>query len=134
MRKNCFAAGQRFLEFGLALIERREALFRVAEFGLGGANAPGGIEKVLREFLAVALDLVDLALELCLLLVRALQIAEQGVEFALAFGPLNFLGVGGGWRLLRRGGGKKSGRPGERGEAAKAANHEAHTATGPGPG
>src|SRR5258708_14602070 len=92
LRKNRFAAGKRFPEFGLGMIERGEALCRVAEFGFGGANAAGGIEKVLRELLAVVLDFIDLAFELCLLLARALQIAEQGVELALPLGAFGFLG------------------------------------------
>src|SRR4029077_1541883 len=101
LRKNRFAAGKRLPEFGLALIERGEALFRVAEFGFGGANATGGIEKVLRELLAVVLDFVDLAFELRLLLARALQIAEQAVQLVLPLGAFGFLSAGGGGgRLL----------------------------------
>src|ERR1700682_6543334 len=90
-RKNRFAPRERFPQLGLALIKRGEALFRVAEFGFGGANATGGIEKVLRELLAIILDFVDLALELRLLPARALQIAEQSIELALPLGALGFL-------------------------------------------
>src|ERR1700730_982994 len=138
LRKNHFAAGKRFPELGLALIERGEALFRVAEFGFGGANAAGGIEKVLRELLAVVLDFVDLAFELRFLLTRALHIAEQGIELALPLGPFGFLGSGGGCRrllrLLCRGGGEKCCRAGEHSEAVKGANHEAHSAPDQGSG
>ena|ERR1700682_1912300 len=138
LRKNRFAAGKKLPELGLALIERGEALFRVAEFGFSGANAAGGIEKVLRELLAVVLDFADLAFELRLLLARALQVAEQAVQLALTFGPFGFLGSGGGCRrllrLLCRGGGEKCCQAGEHGEAVKGANHEAHSAPDQGSG
>ncbi|HXY89670.1 MAG TPA: hypothetical protein VEH75_03520 [Xanthobacteraceae bacterium] len=75
LRKRILAAGKRFLQLRLAPVEGRETLFRLAELGLGRANARGGVEKVLREFLAIALDLVDLALEFGFLLARALQVA-----------------------------------------------------------
>ncbi|HLL28160.1 MAG TPA: hypothetical protein VKT73_11020 [Xanthobacteraceae bacterium] len=110
------------------MIKRGKALFRVADFGFGGPNASGGIQEILREFLAVVLDRVDLGSELGFPFAGVLQAADQGIEFMQPLASLDFLGVGG--RRLRRlsARGKRCRKAGERDQAAKDTNHKVHSA------